>query len=99
NRFRWLRLEENAQPGGLTVHIGRFLCGNPLVDYDIERRRLIAFDPQAVGYEMESYGIAAEARQRDVPWVLVKAISDWGNGLKKRKKEGSQKLASHNAAE
>ena len=38
NHFRGLQLEEHAPPRGLTVHIGRFLCGNPLVDYEVERR-------------------------------------------------------------
>ena len=99
SRFRAVQQAEDAQPGGLRVKLGRFLCGIPLVDNLDERKRLIALDGQAIGYEMESFGIASEAWRRDVRWALVKAISDWGDGGKKVAKEQRQKLAAHNAAE
>jgi len=98
-RLRAVQQDEEAQPGGLKVKLGRFLCGFPLVDNSQERERLIALDGQAIGYEMESFGVASEAWRRDVRWALVKAISDWGDGGKKVAKERRQRLAAHNAAE
>ncbi len=98
-RLRAVQEAENPEQGGLTVKLGRFLCGMPLVDNFEERKRLIALDAQAIGYEMESFGVASEAWRRDVRWALVKTISDWGDGEKKVAKEQRQKLAAHNAAE
>ena len=98
-RFEALRLEESNTLGGLKVRIGRILCGNPLSDNKDNRDALKAFDPQAIGYEMESFGVAAAAREKGTPWALVKAISDWGEGTKERNKEARQVLAATAAVE
>ncbi len=98
-RFEALRLEEDKAVGGLKVRIGRIFCGNPLSDNKDNRAALKAFDPQAIGYEMESFGVAAAAREKGTPWALVKAISDWGDGSKEKDREARQVLAATSAAE
>ena len=75
------RDDEHGRPGGLRVQVGRIICGNPLSDNLDNRKALIAFDPQAIGYEMESYGLATAARDDGIPWLLVKSISDWGDEI------------------
>ncbi len=81
------------------MRVGRLICGNPLSDNKENRKSLQNFDPQAEGYEMESFGVASAAHDRGIPWMLVKAISDWGDGQKDRNKEAARILAANGAAE
>jgi nucleoside phosphorylase len=41
--------------------------------------------PHAIGGEMEGVGLSAAAVRHGVPWILVKAICDWGDGKKHKK--------------
>ncbi|MDP6812278.1 MAG: pentapeptide repeat-containing protein [Alphaproteobacteria bacterium] len=81
-----------------TIHFGSLLCGNPLVDHGPSRQQLKADHPEAIGYEMESVGVAAAAERADVKWLIVKGISDWGDGDKNRDKAKNQVAAARNAA-
>ncbi|MDA1101166.1 MAG: pentapeptide repeat-containing protein, partial [Proteobacteria bacterium] len=80
------------------VHFGLLLSGNPLFDHDPTRQQLKFRYPKGVGYEMESVGIAAAAERSKVDWLIVKGISDWGDGTKTRNKTRNQKIAARNAA-
>jgi len=51
------------------------------------------------GYEMESYAIARAAEREHRFWLVVKGISDWGDGTKGRNKSRNQKLAAEKAAQ
>jgi nucleoside phosphorylase len=56
------------------------LSGEKLID-DVEYNQF----PQAIGGEMEGYGVAAAADRAKVEWILAKAICDWGDGEKHKK--------------
>ncbi len=80
------------------VHFGCVLSGNKLVD-DLDcRNSLLALEPEAIGGEMEALGIYLAADGK-ADWIIVKAISDWGDGNKNNpSKERDQRLAARNAA-
>ncbi len=68
------------------VHFGLILSGEKLVDHLDFRDSLLELASQKViGGEMEAAGLYAAASDADVKvhWVLVKGISDWGDGTKK----------------
>ena len=79
------------------VSIGLILSGDKLVDNIEFRQQLVAFEPGAIGGEMEGAGLYAAAERAKAHWILVKAICDWA-ARKDRKKKERQALAASNAA-
>ncbi len=80
------------------VHFGCVLSGNKLVDDLDYRNSLLKLEPEAIGGEMEALGIY-HAADGKADWIIVKAISDWGDGNKNNpSKERDQRLAAENAA-
>lgn len=97
------KFENNAQEWsktehGVPVHSGLILSGNKLVDDLSFRSQLINLEPEAIGGEMEGAGLCAAAYDNHVDWILVKAISDWGDGNKGYDKSQRQTQAALNAA-
>jgi nucleoside phosphorylase len=80
---------------GAPVHFGLMLSGEKLVNDPTFRDRLLELEPEAIGGEMEGYGLYVAAGEAKVDWILVKAICDWADGNKDDK---SQPLAAQNAA-
>jgi nucleoside phosphorylase len=80
NALDWHFKRPDGQPCALRH--GQILSGDKLVD-DLKFRTFL-FDnfPEAIGGEMEGAGLAAAAGRLKVPWILVKAICDWGDGKK-----------------
>lgn len=64
---------------------GPILSGEKLVDEADFKAALFHRFPQAIGGEMEGSGLCATAIRCHVPWILVKAICDWGDGKKHKK--------------
>lgn len=60
------------------VWFGLLLSSQVLVDSEAYRNRLKAEHSRALGGEMEAQGLYAAAADADVPWIVVKAVSDWG---------------------
>lgn len=89
------------------IHHGIFLCGEKLVDnLDYKQELLKKFKviikqkTDIVGGEMESAGLAYSMASIDnLNWMIVKGISDFGDGNKKCDKTIRQKIASENAVE
>lgn len=75
-----------ARPDGslCAVRPGPVLSGETLVDDLAFKAELVAAFPDAVGGEMEGRGLYAAAQEVGVPWILVKAISDWADGKKSK---------------
>ncbi len=69
----------------IKLHQGQILSGNKLVDNLEFKTQLFKSFPQAIGGEMEGAGLAKAANGNNTPWILVKAICDWGDGTKKDK--------------
>lgn len=61
---------------------GQLLSGEKLVDDLDFKQELFARFPESIGGDMESAGIAAAAEKNKVEWIVVKAVSDWGDGTK-----------------
>lgn len=87
------------------IHHGIFLCGEKLVDNaDYKKELLNRFNKikkckeSIIGGEMEGVGLAYSMASIDnLNWMVVKGISDFGDGKKKEDKAARQKLASENA--
>ena len=80
------------------VRFGTILSGEKLVDNIDFRQQLRGLGPEAIGGEMEGRGLYVTCQDRNVDWILVKAICDWADGHKSQDKNERQRLAAHNAA-
>lgn len=97
-RVRVLDQRRGDETGWPTVHIGALLCGDKLIDDPAVLIRLKAWEPEAIGIEMEAAGIEKAASAARVDWIVIKGISDWGDGRKNTKsKELDQRRAADNA--
>ncbi|MFT3943256.1 MAG: NACHT domain-containing protein [Ancrocorticia sp.] len=90
----------DGSDGWPRISLGVLLSGNSLVDDMDYRDSLVELSgTDIVGGEMEGIGIHKQAEAKDVHWIIVKAICDWGDGNKSNpRKEDDQKLAAANAA-
>jgi nucleoside phosphorylase len=61
-----------------SVRFGLLLSAQTLVDSTERRNQLKEEHSRALGGEMEAHGLYAAAADAGVPWIVVKAISDWG---------------------
>lgn len=84
NRFTNAQRWRFVRPDGKMskVHIGAILSGEKLIDDPGFKAELFDQYPQAIGGEMEGAGLCAATGRVGVPWILVKSISDWGDGQK-----------------
>lgn len=83
---------------GAEVRFGTVLSGAKLVDNLDFREQLRAFEPEAIGGDMEGSGLYVACHARKVDWILVKAICDFADGQKGKEKAERQALAARNAA-
>ena len=67
-----MALVEGARPAG---HIGRFVSTEYIVGSASEKRRL-SLSTGAIGLDMESAALAAEAQRAQVPFVIIRTASD-----------------------
>ena len=80
--IRLQKLRTVADSIGMNATIGPLLSGEKLVDDPTFRTLLQDRFPDALGGEMEASGVAAACARRHVPWLVVKAVSDLGDGTK-----------------
>ena len=73
---------------GIRLKPGRMLSGGKLVDHRGFRAALHKRFPDAVAGEMEGTGVAAACARRDMPWLMVKGVSDRGDGSKHTRADG-----------
>ena len=100
DRIRNLDHRLGEQPSWPKVLIGPMVCGEKLVDYPKFIEELKTLEPEAIGGEMEGVGIEAAASPAKVEWVVVKGISDWGDGNKNTpSKDADQISAARNAVQ
>ena len=84
---------------GAKVRSGVVLSGDKLVDHLDYRDQLVAFEPEAIGGEMEGAGGYVASQDHKVDWIVIKAICDWGDGHKAKNKKVRQRKAAQSAAE
>jgi len=77
------------------VRFGCLLSGDKLVRNGTFRKRLLEFEPEAIGLEMEGKGVYLACKEKPIEWILVKAISDWAD---RDKNDDVQPVAARNAA-
>jgi nucleoside phosphorylase len=84
NRFLNVPDWEFLRPDGKAVGLrfGPLLSGEKLSANLAFKARLLQTWPDAIGGEMEGAGLYAAAVRHRVPWIVVKAICDWGDGAK-----------------
>jgi nucleoside phosphorylase len=58
---------------------------------------LLSREPEIIGGEMEASGVASACERKKTPWIIVKAICDWGYDKQTPEKVENQKAASNNA--
>jgi len=71
-------------PGKRVLHYtGPVVSGEKLVNSaQLKCVILQSCCPDAIGGEMEGVGVAVVANHAGIPWVVVKGVMDWGDGLK-----------------
>lgn len=79
------------------IEIVKILSGEKLIDDKKERDVLKADFPEYRGGEMEGIGLAAACEQKGIPWILMKAICDFGDGNKAELKHEKQDDAARSA--
>ncbi len=80
---------------GAPRYFGLMMSGEKLINDTAFRDSLLKAEPEAIGGDMESGGLYITARKFKVDWIVVKAISDWGDG---KKEDTYQQLAAKNSA-
>lgn len=58
-----------------SAHIGRFVSTDRVIASAREKRRF-ALSTQAIGLDMESSALATQARRAQVPFVIIRSVSD-----------------------
>jgi nucleoside phosphorylase len=78
------------------LHIGLIISGEKLVNSPDYLAALQGQYPEAIGGEMEGAGVYAAASASSTPWIVIKAICDWGDG---DKNDDHQSRAAKNATD
>jgi WD40 repeat protein/nucleoside phosphorylase/uncharacterized protein YjbI with pentapeptide repeats len=100
---RWLERCMQFQRRDFKTHKGLLLCGEKLLDNQAFRTLLSEDFPTAIGGDMESAGLVTACHEKKVDWIVVKGVSDWGDGSKadgaEESKDALQRQAAINAAQ
>ena len=79
------------------IHFGLVASGSDLLNNKEHVERLIEKQPELIGGDMESAGMASVCSRKRVDWVSVKGICDWGYNKNSHKEEYQQMAASNSA--
>lgn len=95
--LKGLLVATKARWDGAKVKDGIILSGAKLIDNKDYRDSINEQCPEAIGGEMEGYGLYSAAHSKKKDWVVVKAICDWADGKKRHKKKERQIAAARNS--
>lgn len=84
---------ENAK-----IIIGPLLSGESLIDNANFKKELADAFPTAVGGEMEGAGLNSACSPKNIEWMIIKGICDYGDGDKATDKETRQSIAAESSA-
>lgn len=94
NRFAHCEWDYTIEQNLVKTHTGELLSGEKLVDNKMFRDELFSKFPNAIGGDMESFGVySAAANQGIQEWIVVKGICDWAYGKSKDKKRRQENAA------
>ena len=80
------------------VDFSPVMSGDSLIKIATERDRIMRLHHGSHSIEMEAYGVAEAAFRGGIDWVMVKSISDFGEGKNNRCEDEQQNHAANNAA-
>jgi len=75
------------------IYFGLFASGEKLVNSKEFLESLKSQEAEVIGGEMEAAGLASVCNEKNIEWIVAKAICDWGY----EKDDNGQQLAAHNA--
>ena len=87
---------ENSNSVRPKIHFGTIASGEKIIDSMTEKNKLLELGDRTyiIGGEMEATGLVSACLNHNLyEWVVVKGISDWGDGNKVKNKEENQKVA------
>lgn len=74
------------------MYLGKFLSGSGLIDNTEQKQKLLKDYPLAIGIEMEGAGLFHDQQAHGRQMMIVKAVSDFGDGEKGDKYQPSAAL-------
>lgn len=99
----WVMRATQLEPTQFKIHKGLMLSGEKLLDNEAKLQQLFQQFPAAVGGDMEGAGLMTACHEGKVDWLVIKAVSDWGDGNKsnigEEEKDQHQQVAAKHAAE
>ena len=99
----WVMRATQLEPTYFKLHKGLMLSGEKLLDNEAKLQQLFQQFPGAVGGDMEGAGLMTACHEGKVDWLVIKAVSDWGDGSKssvgEEVKDQHQQVAAKRAAE
>lgn len=98
-RFKDDRVWENNNSLRPKIHFGTIASGEKIIDSITEKNKLLELGDTTyiIGGEMEAAGLVAACSNNNIcEWIVIKGISDWGDGNKVKNKEENQKAAINN---
>ncbi len=94
NRFAHCEWVYTIDQNLVKTHTGELLSGEKLVDNKMFRDELFSKFPNAIGGDMEAFGVySAAANQGIQEWIVIKGICDWAYGKSKDKKRRQENAA------
>ena len=79
------------------VFNGALLTGEKIVDNNLFKQHLLqSYD--AIGGEMEAYGVYNASEENNKPWLIVKGICDWADGNKNTTTKDIDQLQAANSS-
>jgi WD40 repeat protein/nucleoside phosphorylase/uncharacterized protein YjbI with pentapeptide repeats len=94
----WLERAIQIPPKGFKLRKGLLLSGEKLVDNKEFRDQLNRLFPENIGGEMEGTGLVTACQAHKTDWLIVKGVSDWGDGSKNKLPEEEANALQYQAA-
>lgn len=95
-RFQDDNLWESTNSSRPRIHFGTIASGEKVIDSITEKNKLLERGDAThiIGGEMEATGLVAACSSNNIyEWIVVKGISDWGDGNKVKNKSENQQTA------
>ena len=90
-KMRWADSEHKESK----VHVGLYVGSNALLNDPRVKESILKRYPEAIGGEMESFAVYEAINFGDIPWMVIKGVSDFADG---DKHDEYHEVATKNAA-
>ena len=79
NFYHYLSQAANIPPN---THLGTILSGSWLIKTTVILKKLLKLCPEAIAFEMEGVGIVQACAGKEIEFLIVKGVSDFGDAKK-----------------